>query len=268
MSPIDKLEPRLGRFALPGILKVIAGFQILVYVLLALTAHGSSLESSSLYHLIDLNPEKIAGGQIWRLFSFMFLPLANDPIFVVIHAWFLSFINAVLEEVWGTFRLNVFVVIGMIAVVLGALFLGAAPVGFFLFSTFIMAAGMLVPNHQILLFFIIPVKMKWVGLLSFAFMVFAFLGGGAALRLNIVLSLVNFAVFFGPGIVSSMKHQGQVSARRRRFEEDRGTGDAEPFFTCAACGKTDVDDPEEEFRVGPDGEEYCAGCRAGDGETS
>lgn len=265
MSLLDKLEPKLGRFALPGILKIVAAFQVLVYFLVAYTTKGQGLGDSSFYHLLTLDREAIFSGQIWRVFSFMFLPINENPLWVLIHAWFLSFINRALEEEWGSFKLNVYVFSGMLFVALGVIVFGGWPTGSFLFSTFILAAAMLHPNFQIMLFLIIPVKLKWVGLMTIAWQVLIFLGpppgtDPMAMRITIFLSLLNFVLFFGPSTLKSMRDKSETTTRRKKFEKAQSI-DGEAFSTCTSCGKTDVDDPEEDFRVTADGEEYCSDCR-------
>ncbi len=259
---MEKLEARFGRLAMPGILKIVAGFQVLVYVLVAFTSTGSTVTDSSFYSLLTLDRESVLSGQVWRLVTFIFLPINNNPLWVAISALFLVFINNAIEGEWGTFKLNVFVVLGMFFVAVGVIFFSGWPTGIYLFSTFILAAAVLHPEHEILLMLIIPVKMKWVGVLTFASMVLAFLGSPAPIQVTIFLSLLNFLLFFGPETLRNMKHRGEVSERRRRFQSALPE-ESDAFHVCSQCGKTDVSDPQEEFRVAADGEEYCSGCRPG-----
>lgn len=264
---MDKLEARFGRFAMPGILKAVAGFQVLVYVLVAFTTSGSTVADSSFYSLLTLDRESVLSGQVWRLFTFIFLPINTNPLWVAISALFLVFINNAIESEWGSFKLNAFVLLGMLFVAGGVVFLGGWPTGLYLFSVFILAAAVLHPEQEILLMLIIPVKLKWVGVFTFATMVLAFLGSPAPIQVTIFLSFANFLLFFGPETLRKMKHRGEVTERRRRFQSVL-PDEEDAFHVCIGCGKTDVADPEEEFRVAGDGEEYCSGCRPGQEENA
>ncbi len=259
MLLFDKLEARFGRFAMPGILKVVAGFQVLVYVLVAFTTSGSTVADSSFYSLLTLDRESVLSGQVWRLLTFIFLPINTNPLWVAISALFLVFINNAIESEWGSFKLNAFVFLGMLFVAGGVIFLGGWPTGLYLFSVFILAAAVLHPEQEILLMLIIPVKLKWLGVFTFATMILAFLGSPGPIRITIFLSFASFLVFFGPETVRNMKHRGEVTKRRQRFQSATPE-EKDAFHVCVGCGKTDVADPEEEFRVAADGEEYCLTC--------
>jgi len=247
---------------MPGILKVVAGFQVLVYVLVAFTSSSGGVVESSFYDLLTLERSAVLSGQVWRLVTFIFLPINTNPLWVLISALFLVFINNAIEGEWGAFKLNAFVFFGMFCVAFGVMFLGGWPTGIYLFSTFILAAAVLHPEHEILLMLIIPVKLKWVGIFTFATMVLAFLGSAGPIQVTIFLSFLNFLVFFGPEAWRNYKHRGEVSKRRQRFHDGQLDED-EAFHRCLVCGKTDVGDPEAEFRVAADGEEYCAKCLPG-----
>jgi len=261
MSILDKAEAKFGRFAISSILKIIAGFQILVYVLLAFTSLGTSIGDSPFYGYLVLDRESLLSGQIWRLVTFMFLPAAENPIWLMVFAYFIYFIGEGLEEAWGAFRLNVFVFLGIAFVAIGVVFLGGVPTGHFLFSTFILAFAMLYPNKEIMLMFIIPIKMKWVGLLTLGMMMFEFIDKPLPFKVTIFLSMLAFLLFFGPSVFRNLKTKSQNAERRRKFEV--GLPDEnEAFYTCSVCGKTDLDDPEESFRVAADEQEYCSSCRS------
>ena len=178
---------------------------------------------------------------------------------------FTFFINDGLEQAWGSFRLNLCVIGGALLVALGALFLGAAPTGLFLWLGFLMAFAILYPEHEIMLFFVIPVKMKWLGIMDALICLFFFGVSVAALShalpLTIILSLFIPGIFVGPDWVRGIHRQLDAADRRRKFES-KAKGDPEDaFHTCDGCGITDVEEPELEFRVTEAGEELCSRCR-------
>src|ERR671918_713025 len=89
-----------------------------------------------------------------------------------------------------------------------------------------------------------------------AFRLFGFVVNGASYRMALVAAFANYLIFFGPEIIHEARHRTEVSARRKRFESDT-RGEAEPLHKCVVCGATELTDPNLDFRVARDGEEYC-----------
>jgi len=112
------------------------------------------------------------------------------------------------------------------------------------------------PDQVIYLFFVLPAKIKWIAWVSAAFLLFGFLVGTNSYRMALVAALANYLIFFGPEIIHDARHRGEVSARRKRYERS-SRSEAEPLHKCAVCGATELSDPNLDFRVARDGEEYC-----------
>jgi hypothetical protein len=72
----------------------------------------------------------------------------------------------------------------------------------------------------------------------------------------VIAALSNYLIFFGPEIIHDARHRREVSTRRRRYE-GASRSEAEPLHKCAVCGATELSDPNLDFRVSRDGEEYC-----------
>jgi len=100
----------------------------------------------------------------------------------------------------------------------------------------------------------LPVKIKCVAWVSAAFLLLGFFLNSNSYRMATVAALSNYLIFFGPEIVYQARHRHEVSSRRRRFEVQSET---EPLHKCAVCGATELSDPNLDFRVARDGEEYC-----------
>ena len=139
-----------------------------------------------------------------------------------------------------------------IAVVLGGLMAMAVGVLFAFASHF--------PNQEILFYFIIPLKIKWLAYFSGALMLLGFITA-PGMRWEILFSLLNFLVAFGPGFVKSLRHRSEVTERRRRFEEAKAAED-HSLHRCVKCGRTDTQHPQLEFRVTAEGDDICMECRA------
>lgn len=259
MPLITSLEQRFGRFAIPGILHILAGLQVVTLVsffIAQFSGHGADYLS-----MLVLVPDLVLQGQVWRLVSFLFLPGSLNPIFGIINALFLVWIGGGLERAWGAFRLNLYVIAGWLFVLAAAMLTGSGSTGFWLFESFLFAFAYYYPDEEISLYFIIPVKIKWIAWFAAAYAAFRAIGDSTE-AITIFASNLNFLVAFGPAILKGAKHRAEVSGRRQRFEASQRP-DEPHFHKCSVCGQTEKDDRYLDFRVNKDGEEICSQCRKG-----
>jgi membrane associated rhomboid family serine protease len=247
MGWLDKLERRFGFLGIPGLIRIIVGFTAFVFVLIWL--------NPDLRFVLNLDPERIRHGQVWRLFTYIFLP-QTFSFWLVLVLWFIWFIGEGLERAWGPFRLTLYFIIGMIGTTAAAFFFGSNFSNTMLIASLFYAFARFYPDEIIYLFFILPVKIKWIAWVSASFLLFGFVVGPNAYRMALVAAFSNYLIFFGPESIREARHRGEVSVRRRRFEYSTRDA-AEPLHKCAVCGATEVSDSNLEFRVSRDGEEYC-----------
>lgn len=242
MTLLQKLEKRLGWIVLPNITLTLMLGQILVF---GLTAFGSFNVSRIL-----LVPELVLRGEVWRVVSFIFVPPMAHPIFMAF-AWYLFYLmGTALEEYWGAFRYNLFLWVGFLATVAAAFAVpGSVASNAFILGSVFLAFAFLHPNFELMLFFIVPVKIKWLAAVAWLMYGLQFVGGSASDRMMVLATVANFLLFFGADILRLMK------ARRRRAEFDKRVDEEadEPFHRCHVCGITDKTDPDMEFR-------YCSKC--------
>ena len=249
MSLLDKLERSLGRYAIPNLALYIVIGQ--AFVLLA-----------GLLKLLDLGyfflvPTLVIHGEWWRLITFVFylaLPTGTfGPIFTAFALYMFYMMSGALEGYWGAFRYNLFLLIGY-ALTVGAAFVtpGSPVTNLFLGASVFLAFAYLNPDFEFILFFILPVKVKWLALLAWVGYGVTFFLGAWPARLQILASVGNFLVFFAGDILSGLRHGQRVMARRALEFAEAG----EPRHRCHDCGKTDRTNPELDFR-------YCSKC-AGD----
>src|SRR5205814_2291525 len=104
---------------------------------------------------------------------------------------------------------------------------------------------------------ILPMKVKWIAWFSVAVLLLQIVVGSMQFRAAAICAMANYLIFFGPGIVRDARQRRDVTARRRRFEMQTLEAEAEALHRCAICGATEVTDPNLEFRVARNGEEYC-----------
>jgi membrane associated rhomboid family serine protease len=248
MSFLDKLERRLGFIAIPGLVRAIVTLNVLVFILVYLNKGFDS------YLALDM--QRISHGEVWRLVTYIFVPQMSHPLLVLIALWFLWFIGDGLERAWGPFRLTLYFLVGMIGTTLAAVLSNSQFSNQMLFTTLFFAFAHFYPDEIIYVFFILPLKIKWIAWAYAAFLLLAFVTQTNSYRLALIAALSNYLIFFGPGMIQHLRQRKEVAVRRQRFEI-QARGDDEPLHRCATCGATELTDPSLEFRVARDGEEYC-----------
>ncbi len=231
---------------------------------------------------LSLDVNAIMHGQIWRLITFIIYPPALgsfvfDSILLGVVSLFLYYsLGGTLEEVWGSFRFTVFFAMGMIGQILAAFiaYYGFhqyifVTTGFLNFSIFL-AFAMSFPNVQFLLFFVIPIKAKWLAIAECAVYLYSFIMGPNVIRCEIVLSLINVILFFL--MTRRQKWTGLKDVKRRRDFKRQISKASRPSSSssssshvskiipksetrhrCAICGRTEADGDDLVFR-------YCSKC--------
>ena len=190
MNWISRLERKYGRFCIPNLISLIVGGQILVY---AIELFVNQFVSSYL----GLSRGLLLMGQVWRLITFVFIPFSGGGP--------LSVIGSALEKEWGDFRFNLYFLLGMAGTALGCLVTGIPADTYCLSLSLLLAFAMLYPEVQVLLFFVFPVKVKYFGLFAAAMWLFSFLTAGWLYKASYLLSMLGFALFFGPQALRSVR---------------------------------------------------------------
>ena len=249
MTLLDKLERRFGFLGIPGLIRIVIGFTALVYVLVFLNRGFESF--------LTLDPALILRGQVWRLVTYMFLPQTFSPLWVLLALWFLWFIGEGLQRAWGPFRLTLYFVVGMIGTTIAAFFFGGNFSNGMLITSLFFAFARFYPKEVIYILFILPVKIKWLAWIYAAFLMFGFflgLNSRIAQRSLLHSLTISFSSdrrsFIKRGIGATSRHDANVLKRSR-------ASPTETLHRCAVCGATELSDPNLDFRVARDGEEYC-----------
>ena len=267
----NSFERRFGKYAIKN----------LSIVLIICYAIGYLIEmfdrSGTLIWYLTLDPYSILHGQVWRLVTWVLIPPATGNIFfTLIMLYFYGSIGTTLERTWGTYRYNVYLFQGMLFTIAGSFLLMGyyyvfnpgviARYGpdYFLyicsgyFSTFyvnmsiFLAFAATFPEVQVLLMFIIPIKVKWLGIIYGIMLAYEFIRTNVDGKVAIAASLMNFFVFFLTS--RSMMHMNPKQIRRRQeFKRDvrRNTGITK--HKCAICGRAETDNPGLQFR-------FCSKC--------
>ncbi|MEI8310507.1 MAG: hypothetical protein WCH98_07120 [Verrucomicrobiota bacterium] len=245
---IERLERSFSRFAIPGLIRYVVALNALVFLLVTFD-HGFA-------QFLELNRAAILHGEVWRLVSWIFLPTTQGPFWTLFYLMFTWWLGDLLEGNWGTFRLNAYYFLGMALCIASALIFGASGGNLFLNLSLFLAVATLAPNLEILLFLIIPVKIKWVAIFSLIFPAFILLSGPLPEKMVVVMCLGNYLLFFAPAYFKGTLASHKTRERRQRFESAKLPVDA-ALHSCSVCRATERTHPEAEFRVASDGNEYC-----------
>ncbi len=197
MKLANRLERSLGRFAVPHITLYIIFLQSLAFVLwMAADARNPGHGDEFLQRLLLIGGE-VYHGEVWRIFSFVVIPPLTNPIFFFFGMYLLYLFGTALENHWGTFRYNLYLLVGWLASVAVAMALPALPAtNAYLMGSIFLAFAFLYPDFQLLLFFIFPVKVKWIALVTWIGMFYQFCTGNWLVKLLVLAAIANFLLFF------------------------------------------------------------------------
>lgn len=208
------LERKLRRYAISDLMKYIVIGQGIVFALLYIWP----TLGYQLYSLITLTRTGLMRGQIWRLVTFVFVPPSSSPIFILFALYFYYMIGVGLENQWGKVKFNLYYLVGMLGSIIAALITGYADNTFLNLSLFFAYAA-LYPDEQVLLFMILPVKMKYLALVDAALYLYYFIVGTASTRITIMLCLLNVALFLGGDIINTIRRESRYWKTRYNFRK-------------------------------------------------
>ena len=252
MGFLDKMERKYGKYAIRNLPAIIIGMYIAGYVI--------ALLMPEVQGFLTLHPGLIVRGQVWRLVTWLLIPPGGLDIFTSIMLYFYFSLGRSLEYTWGAFKFNVYIFSGIIFTIIGAFLLYFVGHRYGYFSTYyinmsiFLAFALTYPEMEVLLYFLIPIKMKWMGLVYGFFIVLSLIQGGWADRVSIGMSLLNFLIFF---LMSRNVRRYSPKEVHRRNEFKRNVKKVQPKgatrHKCAVCGRTEEDGAHLEFR-------FCSKC--------
>lgn len=270
MNWLNKMERKFGRYAINNLTMYLIGAYVVGY--------GIDLFLPDLFQWLVLNPILIMQGQVWRIISWVLVPPSGNPLTILIMLIFYYSVGRALERSWGAFRYNIYIFSGLLFTVAGSFVMWAyyavtvkeaamvamnVTVYCMFFSTYyinmsiFLAFAAMFPDMEVVLYFIIPLKVKWLGIAYAVLLVWDMLRGNVAIRIVIIASLLNFILFFFSG--RNMKpYSPKEQMRKRKYKKQverpkmqYGNG---ARHRCAVCGRTELDNPNLEFR-------FCSKCK-------
>ncbi len=259
MNFLNKMERKFGKYAIPNLTFWLIGAWVLGFII--------QFTMPDLQAMLTLEPKLILQGQIWRLISWLLIPPSVNILFLIFVLSCYYFIGRSIEQAIGTFRYNVYLIGGILCSVIGAFLLygiyylvTGIPVdgiGYYFSTEYVtmslfMAFAVLFPNVEFRLYFLLPIKAKWLGIIDAIWMAFAFLASGMAGRVAILSSLMNFLLFFLS--TRNFKRVSPSEVRRKQaYRRQMRQSDAVAKHKCAVCGRTERDGADLEFR-------FCSKC--------
>ncbi len=160
---------------------------------------------SNIISFLYLDRAAVFSGQIWRVLTFIFVPPSTGILWLLLALYFYYFIGSTLEATWGTLKFNIYYLLSLLGTIAAALLFGGVYTGVYVNLSMFLAFAYLYPDHQVLLFFIIPVKMKYLAYVDVALLAYSFIMGGLSTKLAIIASLTGFLVFFGGDLINRIK---------------------------------------------------------------
>ena len=276
---MSNFEKKFGKYAISNL--------SLILILCYAVGYLIDLVNGSFLSWLSLDPYAILHGQVWRLFTWIIIPPSSLDPFTIIMLLFYYNIGTSLERTWGVYRYNVYLLSGMLFTIIGSFvwmgsqfFFGGSIISLadhsqlasLYFSTYyvnmsiFLAFAATFPNVQVLLMFIIPIKVKWLGFLYGLLLAYDFLaakdivfGAGIVIqtavliRIAIASSLLNFLIFFVTSR-SRIHMTPRQMKRRMEFKQDVRRNSRVTRHKCAVCGQTEDDNPDLEFR-------FCSKCK-------
>lgn len=277
----DKMERKYGRYAIHNLMLYISVLYALGYVII-------TINPNFYYQYLCLNFAEIFRGQIWRLVTFIIYPTDTNLILLIISLYFYNFLGRTLENIWGAFKFNVYYFTGLILTILASLILYLITGDVWLMGTqylnmsIFMAFAVTIPDMQVLLMFLIPIKVKWLAYIDAAMLLMDFVrgivNGNYGASISIVVCFMNFFIFFFTFMRKSYSPKQFI--RRQKFNRSANQGyrnsfgggyqGSGPAYTgqaprqraggkqitrhrCAVCGRSELDGEELEFR-------FCSKC--------
>lgn len=255
-SWLDKFAWKHSRFGIP---------QLMLYVVIGnlIVFFFDQFSYGAFSDLLFFSRADILQGEVWRLVTFLFVPMSGNVISLALSLYFYYFIGITLEREWGTAKFNLFYLIGVLLNIAVGFVVGYATMSYVNMSMFF-AFATLYPDMQFYLFFFLPVKAKWLGWLDAAWFLVEILQMGMEglylWMLMPVVAIANYFLFFWSDIrayvggnIARSRHQNSrqtinFKAAQKKARETHGY-----LHKCSVCGVTDVDDPTMEFR-------YCSQC--------
>ena len=258
MRKIDRFCLTHPRFGIPNLILYIVIGNAIVWLFSMMD------RNNILIYFLQFNAELIfTKGQIWRLLTFVFVPSGGGGIFFLLMLYFYYFIGNTLERQWGSGKFTIYYLSGMLFNIIFGIIIwlitgNSYPVtSEYLNLSMFFAFATLYPETMVLLFFIIPIKIKWLAYIDAAFFVLEMILNPFPVNLLPLIAILNYFMFCGGWLFDliqpAKKRNNTIDFKKAAKKYNRAQASKPYTRKCEVCGKTDKDYPDLEFR-------FCSRC--------
>jgi hypothetical protein len=257
---IDRFCQKHRRFGIPRLMLYLVIISAIVFI----------LSSEDMIDFLRFKPGNIMSGQVWRLITWIFIPISNNIFFAAIVLYFYYFVGSTLEREWGAGKFTIYYIFGVLLYI---------TYGFVMWFTFristeylspyylnlsmLFAFATLFPEVTIRFLLIIPLKIKWLGLINAVYFLYLITQGIIAQRVDLALlpvpAILNYFLICGNDLMAHLRplkartSPQVINFKKASKQAKRDLADKPYRHKCAVCGKTDTEYPNLEFR-------YCSKC--------
>jgi len=248
---IYKLQRKFGKYAIPNI--------IIYFLYISVAFYVFCLIIPGLVDSFWLNPSAVLSGEVWRVITFIFLPLEPalgplDILFAIFGFMIINYFGRSLENIWGAFKANIYIIISiLLALIISFAFNITIRGSFFIYDSLFLAFAYEFPNNELRIYFVIPVKIKYLAFIRVAFMVYTLIVGPFSSRIMILLTVAAFLLFYSQEIFYRVKNRGASQIRKVSYQKKISSTKKDTIHKCEICKMTEKDNPDIEFR-------YCSKC--------
>jgi membrane associated rhomboid family serine protease len=232
---LARLERKFGRFAIQRLTSFIVGGMAIVFVL--------AFSKPEIIDHLALDPGR-ALHEPWRFVTYLFIPTSMKLIWILFSLYWTWLVGTNLENEWGAFKFNVFYLLGALGTTAAAWLTGIPQGNFWLNTSLFFAFATIFPNYEILIFFIIPIRVKWLALLTLGLLGFYFFQGNIGVKAAIAVAFGNYLLFFAGhlrGLARGQQLQMRQAARRASFRPPPDREEKTSARACAICGARQED---------------------------
>lgn len=216
MSFLTKIQTflrRAMRFSIPNLMLWVVGGQAALYVLARM--------GLPVFSWFSLTRAGLMRGEIWRLITFVFLPETTSLFSLALSLYFYWMVGSALQAQWGSSRFTAFYLFGIAGAILSCLFTGLATNTYLNLSLFLAFAAVY-PDFQLLLFFILPIKVKYLAVLDAALLLYNLIVSPWYAKAAILFSLLNLILFMGGDLINTLRNESRYWKTRRNFRRTMG----------------------------------------------
>lgn len=204
---------KLDFIGIPNLGPLICGMAILAFL--------AQTTGTIPYERFVFHPYLVLQGEWWRLFTFPISQGMTSPFWLIMYVMYLYFVVNALESHWGPGPTTVYLLLGYLSTLAGS-FITMQPVEiwYYILENVSLAFGTLFPEFELMLFFVLPVKAKYLALFAAVLTLLKFIGGGMDTKILILCGLFPYFLFFGYFLFTLIRDRKRMAAHRKRFDKD------------------------------------------------